>query len=185
MSAMDPLRTVWDMLERAGCDPHGRPYDFRARCPNHDGEHIEALHVSIGGDGRVLLHCHAHGCSVESICAALGLSLSHLFPAGHHRARRRKLPDAARLDFEGDARIFVNVLAAIEQLGGGRYLELRCDCSHCGAPGAVLQASRGGISFSCPGDADAEALGYTACTLDQFRQALAGRVEDHKKTRAP
>ena len=86
MSARDPLQIVWDALDRAGCEPHGAPHDFRARCAGHDGDNRDALHVSVGADGRALLWCFV-GCTVETIVSALGLSMPDLFPLGHHRAR--------------------------------------------------------------------------------------------------
>jgi hypothetical protein len=174
----DPLRTVWDALERAGCNPHGRPWDFRARCPVHDGDNVQALHVSVGADGRGVLWCFARQCSIESIVGALDIDIPDLFPAGHHHARRFRLPDARRSEFEGPARTLVNTLAAIERLGADWYASLRVDCAYCGSPAAIVQVDRHGVSFSCPGDADAEALGYAGCTFDQFTQALAGRLHD-------
>ena len=46
----DPLRTLWDALEARDCRPKGRAHDFRARCPAHDGDNPQSLHVSIGAD---------------------------------------------------------------------------------------------------------------------------------------
>jgi hypothetical protein len=179
VSASDPLLTMWDALAAHDCEPHGRPHDFRARCPLHDGDNPEALHVSVGGDGSALIHCFAHHCPAEEIAAAIGVDVRDLFPPGHHRARRRQLSDARRADFVGRARTVGNVLLALERLGADWYLELRCDCPHCGSAAALLQVSNRGVQqLSCPGDEDADRLGYTACTLDQFEQALAGRVED-------
>src|SRR4051812_40949400 len=48
MIGPDPLDTVWAALDAAGYDPHGQEHDFRARCPGHDGENRDALHVSEG-----------------------------------------------------------------------------------------------------------------------------------------
>jgi hypothetical protein len=138
--------------------------------------------VSVGGDGRALLHCFAHHCSAKSIVGALGLSLPDLFPAGHHHARRRRLPKARREDFDGRARTLANLLAAVEELGAEWYGELRFDCPHCGSPVALLQVSSWGIEqYCCPGDAEAEVLGYTACTLHQCQQAFAGRLHDRRE----
>ena len=55
-------------------------------CPAHDDRN-PSLSVAEGDDGRVLLHCFA-GCEVEEIVAALGLTMSDLFPAensGRHQ----------------------------------------------------------------------------------------------------
>ncbi len=51
---------------------------WRARCPAHD-DRQPSLSISEGDDGRVLVNCHA-GCSPESICAAVGLTIADLFP---------------------------------------------------------------------------------------------------------
>jgi hypothetical protein len=176
-------RAIWDALDRAGCRPHGPEHDFRARCPGHDGENRDALHVSTGADGRVLLTCFAHDCDSETIVGAIGLEMSDLFPPGHHRARRLKPPRSRREDFTGPARTVVNVLAGLETVGSDWCLELRTDCPHCGSPAALLQASPRFVLLSCPGDEYAERLGYTACTLDQFQQALAGRVNDQRSVK--
>jgi hypothetical protein len=48
-----------------------------ARCPSHE-DRSPSLSVHEGEDGRVLLHDFA-GCSVEAICAAVGIRVSDLF----------------------------------------------------------------------------------------------------------
>jgi hypothetical protein len=50
-----------------------------ARCPAHD-DSKPSLSISEGTDGRVLLNCHAGGCSAEAIVGALRLEMSDLFP---------------------------------------------------------------------------------------------------------
>jgi len=50
---------------------------WMAQCPAHEDTN-PSLSVTIGHDGRTLLHCHA-GCSSESIVGALGLELRDLF----------------------------------------------------------------------------------------------------------
>ncbi|BAF61058.1 MAG: AAA family ATPase [Pelotomaculum sp.] len=51
---------------------------WQAFCPSHD-DRKPSLHVSKGGDGRVLVHCHA-GCSVNDVCTAIGLEVKDLYP---------------------------------------------------------------------------------------------------------
>jgi putative DNA primase/helicase len=51
---------------------------WTAVCPAHDDRHA-SLSISVGDDGRVLLHCHA-GCNVENVASALGLEMRDLFP---------------------------------------------------------------------------------------------------------
>lgn len=50
---------------------------YSARCPNHGDQH-NSLSVSVGKDGKILLHCHA-GCSVEDIVWSMGLTMQDLF----------------------------------------------------------------------------------------------------------
>lgn len=54
---------------------------WQARCPAHD-DREPSLHVSLNHD-RILLHCFA-GCSVESICSALGITPRDLFLRNGH-----------------------------------------------------------------------------------------------------
>jgi hypothetical protein len=176
-----PLQLVWDALYARDCQPHGAPHDFRARCPAHGGGNPDALHVFVGADGSVRFWCFASECEYEDITRAIGMDARDLFPTGHHRARRRRLPDGRRADFAGHARTAANVLAGLEMIGADWYLELRCDCPYCGSAAALLQASPRFARLSCPGDSHAEELGYTACTVEQFTQALAGRVEDQRR----
>ena len=101
----DPVQLVRGALEVAGCRPHGRSYDFRARCPAHDGENRESLHASVGADGRAVLYCFARQCPAEDICGALGLTVADLFPPGHRYARRLPLRPVKRADFSGSPRL--------------------------------------------------------------------------------
>lgn len=63
---------------------------WQARCPSHD-DRSPSLSISEGADGRVLLNCFA-GCSTESVCAALSITIADLFPDkpahnGHNNGR--------------------------------------------------------------------------------------------------
>jgi 5S rRNA maturation endonuclease (ribonuclease M5) len=49
---------------------------WSARCPAHD-DNRASLSISLGQDGRVLLHCHA-GCTFEEVLAAADLKASDL-----------------------------------------------------------------------------------------------------------
>jgi putative DNA primase/helicase len=51
---------------------------WQARCPAHD-DHTPSLHIAEGAAGRALLTCHA-GCTVVSVLAALGLTVSDIGP---------------------------------------------------------------------------------------------------------
>jgi len=69
---------------------------WMAQCPAHD-DNNPSLSISQGADGKVLIKCHA-GCSVDSVVAALELSLSDLFPKDPIPTRTRKSPRRAWRD---------------------------------------------------------------------------------------
>jgi hypothetical protein len=50
---------------------------WMARCPAHE-DRVPSLGIREGRNGRVLLHCFA-GCTVEAICAAIGIRVTELF----------------------------------------------------------------------------------------------------------
>lgn len=54
------------------------PGRWQARCPAHRPDKHPSLSIKQGTKG-VLLRCWSNGCTVASICAALGLKLSDLF----------------------------------------------------------------------------------------------------------
>jgi hypothetical protein len=168
----DPLRLLWDALEAHDCRPRGKPHDFRALRPAHNGDNPTALQVVVGADGRALLWCHAHQCDIERITAALGLAVADLFPDGHHRGRRYPSRPVKRSDFDGTARTVANVLYALERLGEPWTLMLACDCTYCGGPGSWLRASREHVDLDCP----------AGCGPEEFTQALLARL--NKETAA-
>lgn len=58
---------------------------WMVRCPgpNHsNGDLDPSLHVSQGGDGRVLLKCMSGDCTPEEIVCAKGMTMADLFPTG-------------------------------------------------------------------------------------------------------
>jgi hypothetical protein len=167
-ASSDPLRLVWDALAARDYRPHGKAYDFRARCPGHNGTNRGSLHVSVGADGRAVLWCFAHQCPVETITAALGLSVPDLYPAGHHRARRLSPGPVRRSDFHGVAADVANSLYALSVLEERWQLMLTSDCPYCGAQGAWLRAdSTGNIDADCPDGCDAHR--YTGALLGELR----------------
>ncbi|MFN7948249.1 MAG: AAA family ATPase [Blastocatellia bacterium] len=64
-------------LERQG-KVTKRGSEYAARCPAHDDRRA-SLNLKQSEDGRILMHCKA-GCSIEAVTAAIGISLSDLFP---------------------------------------------------------------------------------------------------------
>jgi hypothetical protein len=175
------LQILWGALEAHGCRPRGRPHDFRARCPGHNGKNRDALHVGAGADGRAVLWCHAHQCDVETITAALGLSVQDLFSDGHHHGRRHPSKPVRRSDFSGPAKVVANVLYALERIEEPWQLMLASDCPYCGLPGAWLRVrspghllanglidADGAVDVDCP-------LG---CSAGNYTQALLGALEE-------
>lgn len=86
------------------------PGRWIARCPAHD-DRGPSLSIRELEDGRVLLHDFGQECSADDIAAAVGLTLSDLFPPrlsppGPGKPHRQRHPfsadDALRcLEFEG------------------------------------------------------------------------------------
>lgn len=74
-----------------------RPGHWIARCPAHGDKH-PSLGIRELDDGRVLVHCLSHQCAVPDIVAAVGLTMSDLFPerlenpANPKRSRRDYFP---------------------------------------------------------------------------------------------
>ncbi|MBI4468897.1 MAG: DUF3987 domain-containing protein [Acidobacteria bacterium] len=69
---------------------------WRALCPAHEDRN-PSLSLRVGGGGRLLLKCHAQ-CSLESVVAALGLTVNDLFPLNGNGARpgRRQRTEIGR-----------------------------------------------------------------------------------------
>jgi len=85
--------------------PHGEKW--RAACPAHGGENRQSLGIAEGrdreGNPMTLMHCFAHDCPVEDICAAMGITVKNLFCINplyareHRNVPRAKSPRIARL----------------------------------------------------------------------------------------
>jgi hypothetical protein len=65
---------------------------WMARCPAHE-DRGPSLSIRELDDGRTLIHCFA-GCQPNDVLAALGLSLSDLFPDGGRLPGRGPFPAA-------------------------------------------------------------------------------------------
>jgi hypothetical protein len=170
----DPLRTLWDALANGGYSPRGRLEDFRARCPAHQGDNPTSLHVRAGVGGQALVWCFAHGCPVEEIVKPLGLNVRDLFPLdpGHDR----RLRNARRDDFEGNAREVANVLLALERLGARWSLAIWLDeCPNCERPHAQLSIDSTG---------DPRVYCGRGCDVRMVGQALADRLANPRRRAA-
>ncbi len=177
MSATDPLGTIWQALDRHGCQPHGQAHSFRARCPLHDGDSYNSLAVNIGADGRALLHCFRCNRSGPEIAVAIGIPAHELHPAGHRGGNPfLTLPEAQRADFGGNARQAANVLLGLEKIGMRWRVEITIhECPYCGSPNARL------VVPDSPGDPFVHCRG--ACSWRMLRDALAGLVRDARGAR--
>jgi hypothetical protein len=81
---MSLVRNVLDRLPDAKQTAGG----WIACCPAHE-DRTPSLSISEGNDGRVLMNCFA-GCSFDSICQSLGLSVKDLMPADVKSAKSCK-----------------------------------------------------------------------------------------------
>jgi 5S rRNA maturation endonuclease (ribonuclease M5) len=73
---------------------------WTAKCPAHDDRHA-SLSVSEADAGQILVKCHAgEGCSVEAICAALGLNVRDLYPERDTDRNGRRV--VATYDYEDE-----------------------------------------------------------------------------------
>lgn len=67
---------------------HQTSRGWTACCPAHSDSN-PSLGISLGNDGRILVHCFA-GCSAQEICDGLGIHLRDLFPAQNANPRVRR-----------------------------------------------------------------------------------------------
>jgi putative DNA primase/helicase len=77
----EAVERILSALDAHGFHPRRSGSGWMARCPAHDDRRA-SLSVNQGGDGRILVHCHA-GCSTEQVVAALGLTMADLMPSGN------------------------------------------------------------------------------------------------------
>lgn len=89
----DPVRRILEQLHQV--QRHGA--GWMAKCPSHEDRN-PSLSIGVGRDGCALLNCHA-GCSVETICAALGLTPRDLFPADSAKPTNGKAEIVAAYDY--------------------------------------------------------------------------------------
>lgn len=89
------MNALLDRLEKVRQTGPGR---WIASCPgpNHEhGDRHPSLHLCLKPDGVKLIICRSGGCDASDIMAALGLSLSDLFPdkLDHHiKPTRSRVP---------------------------------------------------------------------------------------------
>lgn len=67
------------LLSRLDGVKRSRKNSWMSRCPAHNGDG-RSLAITHADDGRILIHCFAHRCEPGDILAAVGMSVSDLFP---------------------------------------------------------------------------------------------------------
>ena len=96
---------------------------LKACCPAH-ADNGPSLSVREGDDGRVLLHCHA-GCSTAAVVAAMGLSMSDLFPPSNTPRRPPPAPGVSRRDLHAAADVERSILFILQcDVKRGRSISL-------------------------------------------------------------
>jgi hypothetical protein len=95
--------------------PKANGKGWMAQCPAHDDAQA-SLSITIGGDGRVLLHCHA-GCTLDAITSALGIEARDLFDGNPARAAARAASKAASGPAVARPSITLAALAADKGIG--------------------------------------------------------------------
>lgn len=104
---MSPLEAVLMQLDR----PRQSGSGFTARCPAHD-DRGPSLSVKEGDDGRVLMHCFA-GCSTTDVAAAIGMTITDLFPASNKPRLPAPAPGISRTALRNAAEFERQVLAIV------------------------------------------------------------------------
>jgi hypothetical protein len=109
------LQAVLERLHAYKVRPTGQGR-YRAICPVCGERNASTLSIGETPQGAVLVKCFKLDCDVDSICGALGLEVSDLFPPresfGTPLARRRLLSDRQALDLAHDEVHLVALLAA-------------------------------------------------------------------------
>ncbi len=172
MSATDPLDTIWQALDRHGCQPRGPAHQFRARCPACEGNSADTLSIGIGADGRALLWCFRCGRAAPEIAAAAGVAAHELYPTGHHLGNPfLALPEAGRSEFVGHYRTVANVIKADQDAGQDYRIEIIGSCPFCGSASSRLVIPPDRVPFvHCAG----------GCGWRTYRLGLAGLVADRR-----
>lgn len=81
---------------------------WTALCPAHE-DRRSSLSISVGDDGRTLVHCHA-GCTPEAIVAAVGLTMRDLAPPSNGHAGNGRPEIVATYDYrDEDGRLLYQV----------------------------------------------------------------------------
>lgn len=107
---------IEDLVQRLQKSRKGKG-GWKACCPAHDDKN-PSLSVSLGDDGRILLHCHA-GCDTEAVLKELGLSMRDLMPEGKSGSRPARKTSKSSYASEADAeRALLHLFGAGSTIAG-------------------------------------------------------------------
>jgi len=104
---MDDVRHRWYTPADCAAILHAMPQGktWRASCPVHGGERNDTLSIREGidkyGNPCTCLHCFAHDCAIEDICAAMGIEVRNLFaihPVYAGKTQRHPRAHSPRID---------------------------------------------------------------------------------------
>lgn len=88
---MNKIQNILGKLDKLRANGEGR---WQACCPAHD-DRSPSLSIKEDASGKVLIHCWA-GCDNRDVMAAIGLTLSDLFPDSLERTNRHAMPEWER-----------------------------------------------------------------------------------------
>ena len=75
---MNPTERILNALTESGNEPKRNGSGWHACCPAHE-DRSPSLSINEGDDGLALVKCFA-GCTVEAVCAAVGMKVADLMP---------------------------------------------------------------------------------------------------------
>lgn len=81
---------IQTLLERLDRPKQTGQNVWQARCPAHE-DRLPSLRIKLTDDDHILIHCFA-GCGAVDVMAALGMSLSDLYPEKRKDSRSIKRP---------------------------------------------------------------------------------------------
>lgn len=115
MSAIDTLLARLQGVRKCGKDK------WMSQCPAHNGDG-RSMAVTKTEDSRILIHCFAHECDIGDILAAVGMSVSDLFPErlpGHRYAPRGQGISGAEMVKELRHELRIITILASDALANG------------------------------------------------------------------
>jgi len=185
---------------------------WMARCPCRDDDKNPSMHIAEGGDGRVLVTCHrGTPCSLDQICAAVGLDVKDLMPPRKEKDEEPRLTLVKAYNYyDQNGEMLFQKQRFVDQFGKKTFRQRKPDgrggwTYSLGStpkvlynlPAVVQAAANGGHIWVVEGEKDADAVnetGEVATTMPNgagswqriHTEALAGAsvtiIADNDKT---